>query len=178
LLRRISIFFDSVIIFFAYLGCGFAAFIVLCVTADILMRYFLNRPITWAVEISEYLLMGITFFAAAWVLKEERHVCLDIVVNRFGPRNRAAINTITSILGAIICAVICWYGASNVWYHFKEGTLIVERGLELPKAPMLLPIPIGFSLFSIQFMRRAYGFLRIWRGAPGEEKPVEQVIEY
>ena len=178
MLKRINTFFDRIIVSFAYLGCVFFAFIVLCVATDVLMRYFLNRSITWSVEIAQYLLMCITFLSAAWVLKEERHVWLDIVVNHFGPKNRAAVNTITSILGAIICAVICWYGASNAWFHFKEGTVIVEMILKPLKGPMLLPIPIGFFLFSIQFMRRAYGFLKIWRGVLEEEKPLEQIIEY
>ena len=180
MLKRLGIIFDNIITYFAYFGCALIAFIVLSVTAEVFTRFFLNRSLVWVTEIDEYAMIAFTFFAAAWVLKREGHVVLDVVINRFKPKNKAAANTITSILSAIACGAICWYGASNLWYHIQEGTLIVEKTIDMPKAPMLIFIPLGFFLFAIQFLRRAYGFLRVWRGAPPvaeEEKLVEEIFE-
>lgn len=170
MLARLNTLFDGIIGFFAFIGCLALIFIVLFVTIDVFMRSFFNRPISWVVEISEYMLTAFTFFAAAWVLKKEGHVVLDLVVNHLTPRNRAAVNTITSIASAVVCGVLCWYGISNMAYHFREGTMIVEKTIYLPKAPMLIFLPLGFSLFCIQFLRRAYGFLKIWREMPVEDQ--------
>ena len=170
MLRRIGTILDSVNNFLAYLGCALIVFIVLCIGADVFMRYFFNQPIQWATEVTEYIQSTLTFLVAAWVLKREGHVSLDGAINRLRPRYRAAINTITSILCAITCGVLCWYGGENTWYHFQNGTIIVARVLYPPMAPLIAVLPIGFFLFSIQFLRRAYGFLGIWRGVTEEEK--------
>ena len=45
--------------------------IMLAVCANVIMRYFLNRPIVGIDEISEYLLLFITFIGSAWLLREE-----------------------------------------------------------------------------------------------------------
>ena len=173
LLRKINKIFDGIIGFFAFFGCILITFIVLSVTADVFMRFFFNRPISWVVEITEYMLSAFTFFAISWVLKNEGHVVLDVVINRLTARNRAALNTIISILSAGICGVIFWYGLSNMLYHFREGTMIVEKTIDLPKAPILIVLPLGFLMFFIQFLRRAHGFLRIWKGIPLEENREE-----
>ncbi|MFC1909479.1 TRAP transporter small permease [Chloroflexota bacterium] len=170
MLKRINAIFDGVISFLAYFGCVLIAFIVLSIGADVLMRYFFNKPIIWANAVTEYIQATITFLAAAWVLREEAHISLDAVTGRLNPRTRAAINTITSILCAITCGVLCWYGAWNAWDHFQKGSIIVQKAPYVPKAPLIAGLPIGFFLFAIQFLRRSYGFLRIWRGMPKEEK--------
>lgn len=177
MLRRINTIFDNIITYLAYFGCALIAFIVLSVTAEVFTRFFLNRSLVWVTEIDEYAMIAFTFFAAAWVLKREGHVVLDVVINRFKPQNRAAVNTITSILSAIVCGVIFWYGTSNLLYHLQEGTLIASKTIDIPKAPMLIFIPLGFLLFAIQFLRRAYGFIRVWRGATVLEEKV-QVEKY
>jgi TRAP-type C4-dicarboxylate transport system permease small subunit len=105
----------------------------------------------------------------AWVLKIEGHVKIDLVVNRLNPRNQCLVNSITSILGAITCLVLLWYGTKVSWELFERGT-ITNTILELPSAPLFAIVPIGSFLLFIQFLRRSYGYLKSWKGSSSKEE--------
>jgi len=154
--------FDRIIDLLASLAGGLILFMMLSICIDVVLRYFLNRPLTWGVEISEYILLWSTLLSVAWVLKIEGHVKIDLVVNRLNPRNQCLVNTITSILGAITCLVLLWYGTKVSWEFFERGT-ITNTILELPSAPLFAIIPIGSFLLFIQFVRRSYGYLKSWK---------------
>jgi TRAP-type C4-dicarboxylate transport system permease small subunit len=141
--------FDRIIDLLASLAGGLILFMMLSICIDVVLRYFLNRPLTWGVEISEYILLWSTLLSVAWVLKIEGHV-------------KILVNTITSILGAITCLVLLWYGTKVSWEFFERGT-ITNTILELPSAPLFAIIPIGSFLLFIQFLRRSYGYLKSWK---------------
>jgi len=176
LLRVISTIFDKTITYLAYFSCVLWAGVVCIVAVDVFLRYFLNRPLVWGITVVEIILATVTFLAAAWLLKEEAHVSLDAVVSRLKPRARAAVMTITSIMCAIACGIICWYGFFVTLYHFELGSILVQKTLYIPKAPLLTVVPIGLFLFTIQFLRRAYKFLQIWRGVAEEERRVSSAL--
>ena len=174
MLRSLEAVFNRVTGFFFYVACILIGFSMLSVDGEIVYRLLTGKAHLWVVEISEYILLIMTFFGATWVLKKEGHVVLDIAVTLFKPRNRAVINAITSLVGAIICLVIFWHGLTSAWEHFTLGSTMIEKALELPTAPLLAILPVGFFLFSIQFLRRAHKYLRRWR-VPSEEEEEEQL---
>ncbi len=155
--------FDSIIGMLAFLAGILLSFMMLGVSADVSMRYLLNRPIPWMLEVTEYCLLFITFLGAAWVLKRERHVTIDLVLNRLNPRTQATFNIITSVIGAIVCLVVAWYGAQATWDYFLTG-LYRLTFLRPPSALIMAIVPIGSFLLFIQFLRRTHGYLGSWRG--------------
>ena len=86
---------------------------------------------------------------------------MDLVLAQLKPKPQAMVNIITSIIGAIVFLVIAWYGIDISWFAFQEGHFMVTLW-EPPKWPILAIIPVGSFLLSIQFLRRAYGYLRSW----------------
>lgn len=136
------------------------ACIIVCL--EVFARYFLNRPQVWVFETTEYMLLWITFLATAWVLRKESHVSIDILVNRLNPRAQAILNIITSILSAIACFVIFWYGAQVTFGYYQKG-VIIPKTLQLPKSPILAIISVGSLLLFIEFLRRAYRYLSVFR---------------
>ncbi|GAH24314.1 unnamed protein product, partial [marine sediment metagenome] len=69
--------------------------------AEITARNLFNYSIRWVLEISEVSLLFITFMGAAWLLRREGHVSLDLLVPRLKPKTQTIINVTTSIVGAI-----------------------------------------------------------------------------
>ena len=59
------------------------------VGADITLRYLFNKPLGWVKEVSEYTLVGLGFLVAAWILKDDAHVKMDLVLNKVGSRTQA-----------------------------------------------------------------------------------------
>jgi C4-dicarboxylate transporter DctQ subunit len=156
--------FDFAIDKMARLGDVILVFLMLSVCADVILRYLFNRPQAWIVEISEYLLLYITFLGAAWVLKNEGHVIVDILVTRLSPKKGAAFGIVSSAIGTFVCLVIFWFGTLETLDLFKRG-VPNPSVLEFPKGPLVAVIPFGSFFFMIQFIRRAFGFIRSFRDA-------------
>jgi len=144
-------------------------FITLIIGVSIASRYFLNRPMGWVTEISEYSLLYITFLVAAWVLKKEGHVKMDIVLTRLKPRTQSVTNVITSAISAVVCFILTWYGVRVTWELFQTG-YPTPTILELPKFIIIAAIFIGSFLLFIQFLRRTCSYLGNWRASRDKEQ--------
>lgn len=158
MLTKAGVAFDYLLDLLAYLAQALLTFVVLAVSVEIIARYILNYSIKGVVEITEYSLLAITFIGAAWLLKREGHVKVDLILSRVTPRAQTTFNTTTSIIGAIICLIIAWYGGYSTWHHFQLN-IHTETILRLPKAPLIAIIPLGSLLLFIQFLRRTYKYL-------------------
>ena len=161
-LKSIAFYFDWVLDFLALVAGAIIIFTMLGVCVNVIMRYFFNRPIVGVDEVTGYLLLYVTFLGAAWLLKNEGHVAVDFVVLRFGPKGRAFISIVSSIIGIVICLALVWYGSKVTWESYKThgylGTV-----LEIPKAPIFLLIPLGSLLLLIQFVRQLFAKIREFR---------------
>lgn len=156
--------FDQTIGGMALLAAILLAFVMLLVNAEVISRRFFNKPLVWELEITEYCLLFITFLGAAWLLKEEGHVRMDLLLNRLTPRSQNLLNVITSVIGIIVCFIFTWYGARLTLEYFQTNYYIGGSYLMPLKGPIMMVIPIGTFMLTIQFMRQTYKYLVIWRG--------------
>jgi len=161
LLEKAGTIFDRIIDALAGRAGVLVIGIMLVMCYEVVMRYFLNRPPAWAVEVCEYMLYLLAFLGAAWLLKLGGHVRVDIVLGRLNPKAQTWLNIATSAIGVIICLVIAWYGGESTIDHFQRGIPVVKT-LKIPKAPLLAVIAVGCFLLSIQFLRQTYGYVRSW----------------
>ena len=158
-LRKLTAIFDCIVNIAALLAAAVLVFIVLSVCLGVVMRYFLGQALIWVPEVNSYTLVPVTFLSATWLLKGEGHVKMDIVVDHFSPRNQTIIDVVTSIIGAIMCLVITWYGAQTTWDHFLRGVYDYRSVLRIPLAYALVIVLVSSFLLFIQFLRRALGYL-------------------
>ena len=68
----------------AAIACTFLVLITLAICAEFITRSFIDISNPWLVELSEITLLYITFMAAAWVLGNEKHITLDLLLNHTG----------------------------------------------------------------------------------------------
>ena len=160
---------DKIMEIFAFLAGLILAFILLSVCLEVFMRYFLNRPLQWVVELTEYALLYITFLGAAWLLKRGGHINVDIFLSLLSSRTRAGLKIFSSLIGIIVSFCLVWSGFAVSWEHFQDGIYNITL-LEFPKAPLLAIIPIGSLILLAQFIRRAYGSLAAFMG----KKPIPE----
>ena len=159
--RRFIAVFDRTIDSLAYLADVIIICLMLAVVVGVVMRL-IGIPVLGLFEITEYSLLFITFLGAAWLLKKEGHVKMDILLSRLSARDQTLVNIITSIIGVIICLAVTWYGVRVTLESFQTG-YFTQSYLKLPRAPLLAVIPVGGFLLFVQFLRRTYGFLESWR---------------
>jgi len=160
--------FDRLMGVLMYVACGIFTVALLLVVTEVITRYALNRPIGWAIEVCEYILVGIVSLGMAWLLKEEGHVTVDFLLNQLKPRPQALLTGITSALGAAVVLIIVSFGLLETIHLMERGA--AETGiLRIPKAYLLFPLCIGTFLFFIQLVRRSYKHLRGLRAAEAKE---------
>ena len=63
-------------------------FFMLSISARVIIRYAFGTPINWVVNVSTILQLYLTFLAAAWLLREEGHISIDIVLLFLRPTHR------------------------------------------------------------------------------------------
>ena len=145
---------DLILVVFAWFSGVLMIFSLVSVCIDVIMRYFFNSPSGWILQISEYILLYIPFLSAAYVLKEEGHIKVDIILNYLSKKNEAIFNTVTSILGAIVLFILTYYGMI-VTYDFYLRKVPTLKYLKIPEFLVIIVIPVGCFLFALQFIRRA-----------------------
>ena len=151
--------FDHLIVGFAWLAGFLMMLALVLVCMDVILRYFFNNPTGWVIQISEYLLLYIPFLAAAYALREDSHVQIDIVLNRLSPGTRSLVNMITSVIGSLVLLVLTYYGALICLDYYHRGVPTLKY-LKFPEYLVIMIIPFGCFLFSIQFLRKAFGCYR------------------
>ena len=158
-MKKIKSVFDTVVDALAFFGALLIVLIMVCVTTDVVMRYFLNRPIFWVAEMAEYALLFITFTGTAWVLRHDMHVKIDILTGQFSEGKARVLEIVVSIIGIFICAVLTYFGAVVAWDHFARGVYNPSL-LSFPKGPLLAVIPLGAFLLLVQFALKMITLLR------------------
>jgi TRAP-type C4-dicarboxylate transport system permease small subunit len=137
-------------------------FLMLSVTAEVALRYFLGRPTSWVVEICGYTLLYIPFLVAAWVARSDGHVRMDLMLSIFSPKAQSLMNAITSFVSAVICLLLTWYGIKVTLYFSKLGYK-TPTVLMLPKSMIITIIFVGSFLLALQFLIGTFNHLRTWR---------------
>lgn len=167
-LRKIARIFEHTNNVLAFIAGAIIIFIMAAVTYEVIMRYFLNRPTLWVVEVSGYSLLFITFLGAAWVLGKGGHVKIDLLINRLKPRSQVRLSIITSIMAAIICLIIAWYSGRVTWVSFQTNYLSPTE-LRFPLFIVLFIIPVGTFLLFIQFLVKISGLVGQLRASPNKD---------
>lgn len=161
MLRLLKTIIDKIIDYLFYFMCilMFLAFVLVC--SEVILRFAFDRSIGWVTEVTEYILVFSTYLGAAYILKKGGHVNIDILTNFLNPGPRKIVNCITDSVAALFCGAIAWFGFKAVIFHFQHGTLMADKTLSLPTAPMLAILPLGFLFLAIQFVRLVYRQIRL-----------------
>ncbi len=136
-------------------GLSFAtlAFITLLVSADVFLRLFFDKSITWTTEISEALILYMTFLGTEKVLREEKHVKVDILTSRVSETTQRILRVISACIGLLVSLFFLIFGTITAWSFYKRG-IYNPSATELPLAPIIAVIPFGGLLLSHEFIRK------------------------
>jgi TRAP-type C4-dicarboxylate transport system permease small subunit len=161
--------FDFVLAAFAFLSGAILAFLMFAVCWDVIARAVAGKPLQWVLEYSEYGLLYMCFLSTAWVLKKDRHVVSDLLLVALSRKTQAIFNTITSLMGGVVCLILTYIGWGVAWEKLQTGSY-EPTIMQPPDFPLYLVIPVGFLLLTIQFARRARKHIEVWKADSGVER--------
>jgi len=154
----------------ALLGCAILLAMMVIIVADVALRNFalrgLPQGLAWSNEISELMLYLLTMCVAPWLLRQGRHIRVDILLQALPARLAWQLEWLGDILGLACCIVIGWYATQAAWSSYGSGAVNIKT-LVTPEWWSLAPLPLVFVLLSIEMVFR---MIRLARGEQGPRR--------
>ena len=128
---------------------GYLVFMIMVlVTVDVVLRYVFLAPLSWTVEVSEYLLVAIAFLPACHVLFIGMHIEVDVFVERLSSEMRARTNIVKHVLGLIYCGILTWQ-SGKLAIRAYLGNWRSESGTDFILFPVYSLVPVGGFLLTL-----------------------------
>ena len=129
------------------------------VNLNVLMRYFLSKPLFWGEEVATGLFVWTVFIGSAYAYRKHAHLGVDILVNALPSKIRSVVKVVMDILELLVLLMLTVISAQYV-YHLifsRSGAFkpALTDMLRIPKWWTGIAVPIGFGLsviYSIYFM--------------------------
>jgi TRAP-type C4-dicarboxylate transport system permease small subunit len=121
--------------------------LVLLISFDVLMRYFLNRPQLIVDEVAPYLLLIVIFGAAAQTFRIGGHVRVDLVTSLLPGAARAWLRAFNLALGILFLAIVIWVTTQSALTAFRYGR--VSAVMLYPLWVPMLMIPTGLLIMAL-----------------------------
>jgi len=133
-------------------GLALACLAVL-ITIDVTIRNLGVGNFPWLLEVSEYVLFASTFLAAPWVLRENAHVRVDLLLTALPRTAGRLLAGLADILGLLISAVLTWYALRVTADALERGDLIFKE-LVVPEWPFFVVVVVSGALLIAEFSLR------------------------
>lgn len=141
---------------------------------DAIARYFFNSGSIAMQEMEWHLFALVFLFGIAYALKEDGHVRVDILYDRFSPRWKAIINIAGAFLLLLPLSILVIEG--SVWYvseAFTSGEISGDPGGLTHRWLIKLAIPASFVFLIVSAVGFVLHNINIFRGL--EEPPVHNI---
>jgi TRAP-type C4-dicarboxylate transport system permease small subunit len=132
--------FDLVIDALAVIAAALLVVLTALVLADVGTRSLRVFTIPWSLEAAEYMLYAITFLGAPWVLREQGHIAIELLVERLSPGARRGVRRLTDVLGAAVCALLFYYACRVLWRSYESATM-VQKSFVFPEWYVFVIVP-------------------------------------
>jgi TRAP-type mannitol/chloroaromatic compound transport system permease small subunit len=123
--------------------------VIIC-TINAIFRYAFNMSSNAWLEIQWYLNAAMFLLVAAWALKRNDHVRIDVIGGRLPRKAQAWIDIVGGLLALLPASlIIAWYS----WPSLLNSYLISEHSSDpggLIRWPVRLLIPVAFGLLALQ----------------------------
>lgn len=123
---------------------------------SVFMRYIVGTSQSWATEIYTMLLVWAIFIGFSSALKEDKHIAIDVVYDRFGPKMQHFSQVVTLVIGAAFSVFIIWTGMDMVTTAYSQNIKTIDVGF--PIWINYLIMPIAGTLLFIRFCEKAYRY--------------------
>jgi TRAP-type C4-dicarboxylate transport system permease small subunit len=129
------------------------AILVLCAVSiciDVVMRYFVGRPIMGSTELTEYALVYITFLGAAWAVPRGAHIDIDAFVIHMPESVQKLCALLGNVVSFAVALALTFFGAWTTWTAYTRH-LFKPTLLEVPTWIVLIVIPVGSIILALRY---------------------------
>ncbi len=104
---------------------AFTAVMTVTCSLQVFSRYLLPHPFSWTEELARYTFIWWSFLGAAYVVRLNGHLGMDVLVNLFPPRIRLWIQRLVFAITLAFMVLVTWEGVRiTVSQAGQEGVMI------------------------------------------------------
>jgi len=169
--RTLLTWLDAVVDRMGRLAAWSMVVLVLLVSTNVLVRYFLREGSVWSQELEWHLLAPIVLFGIPYALANDEHVRVDILYERFPDKGQEAINLFAALIGACVALLLIKFSVPYVEQSWRNGEGSPDPGGLPARYALKALLPLGFLiLFIQQFASAIRSVLRLSGKAPMPSK--------
>jgi TRAP-type C4-dicarboxylate transport system permease small subunit len=141
---------------------------ICCITmANVVVRYFTNVSFAFTEEFSVFLMVVLTLFGSAAAFARDRHIRMNFLVDRLPLGLARPIEYLMLALGALLFAVMAWYGTRLFWDDWQYDT--TSPGIGIPQWIYTVWLPLLSAVIFLRILGRIVRFSRS-KGRPGQDE--------
>ena len=138
------------------------AVMIAIVFANVVFHLF-GRDNAWTIELSEFLMVWVTFLGGASAARRNAHMTITEVVDKLSPSARRIADLAIQLLTIVLLVLLAWFGMGIVNAGWGNELTV----LRVPMALQYLALPVG-SAAMLAFV--GWDVWQIARGVPREER--------
>jgi len=128
-----------------HIGAYFIALMMFLVALDVVMRYFLDKPIVGSYELSEQMLGIVVAFCLAYTGVVKGHIRVEVLVERLPQKAQEIIGSIMVFIEMSLVALLSWRALVHIKTVIHSGWATSQ--LEIPHYYFIPLLFIGLVLF-------------------------------
>ena len=140
------------------LAAGILFAMMLLTLADVVLRKLFQQGILGTLELTEFTMAAVVFFALAETERLDRNVRVDLVMERFSPRTQLIAAVLTGMVSCPLCLLIA--AAMFVHAHAMRTAGEVSMDLWIPKYPFVYLMAAGCALLALILLMKVLAAFR------------------
>jgi TRAP-type C4-dicarboxylate transport system permease small subunit len=137
-------------------SCVMLAIMMFVSTADVIGRYFFDKPLEGSWELTGMSLVVCGSFAMAYTQFVKGHIQINIICDRLSRRWRAGVYIFSYTVCIIACALVVWQAGTRMVDYFGKTVGGETISLGMPIWPFMLAMVIGFFWIALTFIVDIY----------------------
>ena len=125
---------------------------VVILLVGVIARYLFHSPLVWTDELAQAVFLWLGMLGSAVALNRGEHMRMTALTARAKPTGRMALEIYAAAAGLVFLAVVLRPSIEYV----EEVARIVMPGLEVSKAWLTAPLPVGFGLMILIAVARLF----------------------
>ena len=141
------------------------AILMILMCYNVLQRYFFGNIIAWRTELEWHLFAAVFLLGAAYTMREDANVRVDVFYERMNPQKKAWVNILGTLIFVIpMCSLILFSSYDFVTYSYKIQEISNDPGGLPYRFAFKALLPIGYFLILIQSLAMLSRNIRILAG--------------
>jgi TRAP-type C4-dicarboxylate transport system permease small subunit len=131
-----------------WLVVAMMATMVALVFGNVVARYVFNFSLIWAEELSQYLMVWVTFLGAGLALRQGRHVAVELLQDALPAPLAKVVRALVALLVAAFLIGLVLLGVQFVSFAWQQETPVLNISFGIP----YLAVPVGALLFLVHLL--------------------------